>query len=93
MFGRLIASQIASASLASFLLLFTYGFTNGCDQLHRKTMRLQGSRPMVRAAACFHTDLATWLNRLEENLEPVGPRQLSAPYNPLVTIDPMNLED
>ena len=26
--GRLIASHIASASLASFLLLFTYGFTN-----------------------------------------------------------------
>jgi hypothetical protein len=28
MLGRLIASQIASASLASFLLLLTYGFTN-----------------------------------------------------------------
>ena len=28
MFGRLTASQIASASAASFLLVFTYGFTN-----------------------------------------------------------------
>ena len=28
MFSRLMASQIASASRASFLLLFTYGFTN-----------------------------------------------------------------
>ncbi len=28
MFGRLMASQMASASLASFLLLFTYGLTN-----------------------------------------------------------------
>src|SRR5471032_596816 len=27
-FGRLIASQIASASFASFLLLFTYGLTH-----------------------------------------------------------------
>lgn len=28
MFGRATASQIVSASLASFLLFFTYGFTN-----------------------------------------------------------------
>jgi len=28
MLGRLIASQIAAASFASFLLLLTYGFTN-----------------------------------------------------------------
>ena len=28
MLGRFMASQIASASLASFLLLLTYGFTN-----------------------------------------------------------------
>jgi hypothetical protein len=28
MLGRLIASQIACASVASVLLLFTYGFTN-----------------------------------------------------------------
>ena len=28
MFGRATASQIASASLASFLLVFTYGLTN-----------------------------------------------------------------
>src|SRR5215467_9644867 len=32
--GLLIASQIASASLASFLLLFTYGFTN-CGAISR----------------------------------------------------------
>jgi hypothetical protein len=28
MFGRPTASQIASASRASFLFVFTYGFTN-----------------------------------------------------------------
>jgi hypothetical protein len=48
---------------------------------------------MVRPTACFHTDLATWLYRLEENLEPTRPRQLSAPYSPLVAINSMNQED
>jgi transposase-like protein len=73
---RQIASQIASASLASFLLLFTYGFTNwGDDQLHRESLLLQLAGPMVRSAATLHADLAAWLIRAVEECLPRSLRQ------------------
>ena len=56
MFGLLTASQIASASATSFLLVFTYGFTN-CGAISfvmPETSKLP--RPVMCTAAGFHPD-------------------------------------
>src|SRR5215472_11474007 len=46
----------------------------------------------MRTTARLHANLTTRLHRLEEDSEPIGPRQLPPPYHPLVAIDPMHLK-
>ena len=59
MFGRATASQMASASAASFLFVFTYGLTNwGAISFDGVPEAFQLARPMVGTAACFHADQA-----------------------------------
>jgi hypothetical protein len=57
MFGRVIAPQIASASVAWFLCRFTYGFTYArWHQPNSVSKRLEFTRPMVRRSTGFDTD-------------------------------------
>ena len=55
--GRDTASQIASASATSFLLLLTYGLTKlRGHQARSVAHRLQLARPVMGARACLHAD-------------------------------------
>src|SRR5438270_3475499 len=94
MLGRLIASQIASASLASFLLLFTYGFTNcGAINFTAIPCAWNARAPVVRATTSLHADHAARFNRFQQYLEPVRSRQLPAQRHLLIPVDPVYLED
>jgi hypothetical protein len=57
-FGRPTASQIASASLPSFLPLLRQGVTNFGHQLHRMTGGAETARPFMGARACLRADQA-----------------------------------
>jgi hypothetical protein len=76
------------------LITFHVGFYElGCDQLHRKAALLQQPRPVVRAAARFHADLAVKFNFVEQALQPFCSAKFLAPYDFLKAINPMNLKD
>ena len=62
MLGRLTTSQIASASLPSFLPFLRYGATNrGAISFTRVTERLKAPRPFVSTGARFQPDQTGWL--------------------------------
>ena len=87
MFGRATASQIASASLRSFLLVFTYGLTNcGAMSLHLVAQLDELARPVVRAAAGFHPDQAG--RQVGKELQHLAALQLLAQHRFAALITP-----
>ena len=63
------------------------------DQLHPEAFHLQHARPVMRAAARFHADLAARLDITLEIPNPAASLQPLAPRRPLCAIDAMHLED
>ena len=76
MLGRPTASQIASASLASFFCDFTYGFTN-CGAISR-TQTAENARPVMRAATDLDADQTR--RHLGEESDYLTPPQLPTQY-------------
>ena len=63
------------------------------NQLHRNSLRLEYSRPVVRATTSLHANHAARFNRFQHYLEPVRARQLPAQRHLLIPVDPVYLED
>ena len=49
------------------------------NQLHCESHLLQLTRPVMSATAGLHANLAAWLNRLKQHLDPVRPGKPPAP--------------
>jgi hypothetical protein len=75
--GRLAASQIASASLASFLLAFdVWPYEPGRDQPHLVTELFDLVCPIVRARASLHRHQAR--REVRDEAQQLPPRELLA---------------
>ena len=62
------------------------------NQLHPESLLLQLARPVMRATARLHADLAIWLDRLAQHLHPVLSRQPPAPERLLLTVYAVHLK-
>src|SRR5437660_11769674 len=99
MVGRLIASQIASTSIASFLPRLTPAFAGAGsrldvlrrDQQHLVPQAAQPPRPVMRSAARLEAD-SRRRQFGEEFLDLAAP-QLSPQHRRLVLVDAMDLKD
>src|SRR5579859_4712305 len=69
------------------------GMSTSAYRYHVIAHRLQLACPMVCTTTGLHADLAAWLSRLRDSLQPALARKVATPYRLLMPINSVDLEN